>query len=138
MVTWPAVKVNEIVVAMNPATFTRDMEGILPGGVLFYDDSIKLPITRQDIHLYPMPVKQMVRDSDVPSNIRDYIANMVYVGIVAQILGIDMDHIHQALDFHFKGKQKPIELNWNMVKNAYDWAVNNLTKNGCIFRKTIQ
>ena len=88
----------------------------------------KLPITRQDIHVYPMPVKQMVRDSDVPANIRDYIANMVYVGIVAQVLGIDMDHIHQALDFHFKGKQKPIELNWNMVKNAYDWAVSNLQK----------
>lgn len=119
---------NEIVVAMNPATFTRDIEGILPGGVLFYDDSIKLPLTRQDIHVYPMPVKQMVRDSDVPLNIRDYIANMVYVGIVAQILGIDMDLILKALDFHFKGKQKPIELNWNMVKNAYDWAVSNLHK----------
>ena len=80
------------------------MEGIVPGGVLFYDDSIKIPITRLDLHLYPMPVKQMVRDSEAPPNIRDYIANMVYVGIVAQVLGIDMDHIHQALDFHFKGK----------------------------------
>jgi 2-oxoglutarate ferredoxin oxidoreductase subunit alpha len=119
---------NEIVVAMNPATFTRDVDGILPGGVLFYDDSIKLPITRQDIHVYPMPVKQMVRDSDVPTNIRDYIANMVYVGIVAQVLGINMDHIYQALEFHFKGKQKPVDLNWSMVKNAFDWAVNNLQK----------
>ncbi len=119
---------NEIVVAMNPATFTRDMDGILPGGVLFYDDSIKLPISRQDIHCYPMPIKQMVRDSDVPPNIRDYIANMVYVGIVAQVLSIDMDHIHQALEFHFKGKQKPIDLNWGMVKLAYDWAANNLHK----------
>jgi 2-oxoglutarate ferredoxin oxidoreductase subunit alpha len=119
---------NEIVVAMNPATFTRDVDSILPGGVLFYDDSIKLPITRQDIHVYPMPVKQMVRDSDVPANIRDYIANMVYVGIVAQILGIDMDLIYKALEFHFKGKQKPVDLNWTMVKNAYDWAVNNLQK----------
>ena len=119
---------NEIVVAMNAATFTRDMDGILPDGVLFYDDSIKLPITRQDIHCYPMPIKQMVRDSDVPPNIRDYIANMVYVGIVAQVLSIDMDHIRQALEFHFKGKQKPIDLNWSMVKLAYDWAVNNLHK----------
>ncbi len=119
---------NEVVVAMNPATFSRDMDGILPGGVLFYDDSIKLPITRQDIHVYPMPIKQMVRGSDVPSNIRDYIANMVYVGIVAQVLGIDMEHIHQALEFHFKGKQKPIDLNWNMIRNAFDWAVSNLQK----------
>ena len=137
--TWYTIRLNEeghlarcenqeIIVAMNPATFIKDLEGIVPGGVLFYDDSIKLPITRQDLHIYPMPVKQMVRDSEAPPNIRDYIANMVYVGIVAQVLGIDMDHIHQALDFHFKSKPKPIELNWGMVKKAYDWAAANLTK----------
>jgi 2-oxoglutarate ferredoxin oxidoreductase subunit alpha len=137
--TWYTIRVNEeshlarcedqeIVIAMNPATFTKDMEGIIEGGVLFYDDSIKLPITRQDIHLYPMPVKQMVRDSGAPPNIRDYIANMVYVGIVANILGIDMDNINHALEFHFKGKQKPIDLNWGMVKSAFDWAAKNLLK----------
>ena len=137
--TWYTIRVNEdghlarcedqeIVVAMNPATFIKDMDGVQTGGVFFYDDSIKTPITRQDIHLYPMPIKPMVRDSDAPSNIRDYIANMVYVGIVASILGIDMDQIYQALDFHFKGKQKPIELNWGMVKKAFDWAANNLQK----------
>jgi len=137
--TWYTIRVNEagylarcedqeIIVAMNPATFTTDMDGLIEGGVLFYDDSIKMPISRQDIHLYPMPVKQLVRESDAPSQIRDYIANMVYVGIVAKILGIDMDNIYQALEFHFKGKQKPIDLNWGMVKKAFDWAADNLTK----------
>ncbi len=137
--TWYTIRVNEqsflarcesqdVVVAMNPATFTKDVEGLVPEGALFYDDSIKLSITRQDLHLYPMPVKTMVRESDAPPNIRDYIANMVYVGIVANILGIDMDQIYKALEFHFKGKSKPIEMNWNMVKKAYDWAVANLKK----------
>ncbi len=137
--TWYTIRINEgghlarcesqeVVVAMNPATFIKDMEGIVAGGVLFYDDSIKLPITRQDLHLYPMPVKQMVRDSEAPPNLRDYIANMVYVGIVACVLNIDMDFIYQALDFHFKSKPKPIELNWTMIKNAHDWAAANLTK----------
>jgi 2-oxoglutarate/2-oxoacid ferredoxin oxidoreductase subunit alpha len=137
--TWYTIRVNEagylarcedqeIIVAMNPATFTTDMDGLIKGGVLFYDDSIKLPISRQDIHLYPMPVKQLVRESDAPSQIRDYIANMVYVGIVAKILEIDMDNIYQALEFHFKAKQKPIDLNWGMVKKAFDWAAENLTK----------
>lgn len=119
---------QEVVVAMNPATFTKDMEGLLTGGVLFYDDSIKQAITRQDIHVYPMPIKQMVRETEVPNNLRDYIANMVYVGIVVQVLGIDMDLIYSALEFHFKGKQKPIELNWNVIKKAHDWAASNLQK----------
>jgi 2-oxoglutarate ferredoxin oxidoreductase subunit alpha len=144
--TWYTIRVNEdgqlarcedkeIVIAMNPTTFSKDMGGIVSGGVLFYDDSIRIPISRQDLHLYPMPVKQMVRDSQAPSTIRDYIANMVYVGIVAEILGIDMDHIYKALDFHFKGKPKPIELNWGMVQNAYDWATSNLVKTDAYFVK---
>ncbi len=145
--TWYTIRINEdghlarcedqeIVVAMNPATFTKDMEGVLTGGVLFYDDSIKTPITRQDIHLYPMPIKPMVRDSEASPNLRDYIANMVYVGIVANILGIDMDQIYQALDFHFKGKPKPIELNWGMVKNAFEWTAKNLQKTDTYFVKS--
>ena len=119
---------HEVIVAMNPATFAKDLADVVPGGVFFYDDSIKLAIERQDLVTYPMPVKQLVKDSGAPSNLRDYIANMVYVGIVAHILEIDMDKIYQALDFHFKGKQKPIDMNWDVVKAAADWASANLKK----------
>ena len=59
---------------------------------------------------------------------RSYVANMVYVGVLANILKIDMDKIYQALDFHFKGKSKPIELNFNVIKAADEWAAENLTK----------
>lgn len=119
---------HEVVVAMNPATFVRDMNDVLPGGAFFYADDIKLAIHRQDISIYPMPVKRLVKESGASSNLRDYIANMVYVGVVAQMLGIEMDKIYQALDFHFKGKQKPIDLNYGVIKAAYDWAVENLVK----------
>ena len=119
---------HEIVVAMNPATFVKDLESVLPGGTFFYPDDIKFAISRSDITLYPMPVKILVRDSDAPTNLRDYIANMVYVGVVAKILGIDLDRIYQALDFHFKGKIKPIDLNFSMIKAAFEWAAKNLEK----------
>jgi len=119
---------HEIVVAMNQSTFARDMEDVTPGGAFFYDDSIRLPITRTDIAAYPMPVKKVVRESGVATNLRDYIANMVYVGVLAQMLKIDLDKIYQALEFHFKGKQKPIDLNWGAVKAATEWAATNLTK----------
>jgi 2-oxoglutarate ferredoxin oxidoreductase subunit alpha len=75
-----------------------------------------------------MPVKKLVRESDAPPNLRDYVANMVYVGILAQMLAIDLDKIYQALSFHFKGKTKPIDLNYNLVKAAADWAAHNLEK----------
>ena len=119
---------HEIVVAMNPASFLQDYNDVVPGGAFFYADDIKVPNNRQDISLYPMPVKQLVRESGAPTNLRDYIANMVYVGVLAQTLGIDLDKIYMALNFHFKGKVKPIDLNFGVVKAAYDWAVQNLTK----------
>jgi 2-oxoglutarate ferredoxin oxidoreductase subunit alpha len=119
---------HEIVVVMNPATFAQDLADVLPGGAFFYDDSIKLAITRSDVTAYPMPVKRLARESGAPPNLRDYVANMVYVGVVAHILGIEMDAIRQALNFHFKGKEKPIQLNFGVIQAAADWAAANLTK----------
>ena len=120
---------REIVVAMNPTSFEKDLASVIPGGVFFYDDSIKQPITREDITVYPMPAKTIVRnDPAIPSNLRDLIANMAYVGIVAQMLGIEMDKIEAALSFAFKGKQKAIDLNLNFAKAAAEWAKTNLEK----------
>jgi 2-oxoglutarate/2-oxoacid ferredoxin oxidoreductase subunit alpha len=120
---------HEIVVAMNPGSFVRDLADVTPGGAFFYADDIKLPINRDDISLYPMPVKQLVRaNPDIPSNLRDLVANMVYVGVLAQMLGIDQEKIEMALNFHFKNKEKPVSLNMSMVKAGADWAAANLTK----------
>ena len=137
--TWYTIRVNqegylarredhEIVVAMNVQTFSRDLASVLPGGVFFYADDIKLAINRGDIVTYPMPVKELTRQSGAPSKLRDYVANMVYVGVLSQILNIDLDKIYQALNFHFKGKTKPIDLNFGVVQSAADWAAENLVK----------
>lgn len=119
---------HEIVVAMNPATFAQDLADVQPGGAFFYADDIRFPINRKDISAYPMPVKQISKDSGAPSNLRDYVANMVYVGVLAQMLEIELDKIYQALNFHFKGKTKPIDLNFNVVQAAAEWASVNLEK----------
>lgn len=138
--TWYTIRVNgdgftarrethEIMVAMNPASFVRDLADVAPGGAFFYADDIKLPINRGDISLYPMPVKQLVRSNpDIPANLRDLVANMVYVGILAQMIGIDQAKIEMALKFHFKNKERPVSLNMSMVKAGAEWAAANLTK----------
>lgn len=138
--TWYTIRVNrdgylarreeqEVVVAMNPATFAQDLANVSSGGVFFYPDDLRFPVNRQDVAAYPMPVKKLVREADVQTNLRDYVANMVYVGVVAEMLEIDLDKIYQALSFHFKGKSKAIDLNFNLVKAASDWAKQNLVKN---------
>ena len=119
---------QEIVITLNPASFARDLASVFPGGAFFYADDIKLPITRTDISIYPMPVKQLTRSADVSPALRDYIANMVYVGVLAQMLGIDLESIKQALDFHFKGKAQAIDSNFATIKAGADWATQNLKK----------
>jgi 2-oxoglutarate/2-oxoacid ferredoxin oxidoreductase subunit alpha len=119
---------HEVVVAMNPDTFAQDLAGLVPGGAFFYADDNKFPINREDIVAYPMPVKKLVKETDVPTGLKDYVANMVYVGVLAKMLGIDPDRIYQALEFHFKGKQRPIELNFGLIQKAFTWAGENLVK----------
>lgn len=138
--TWYTIRANkdgfiahdekrDIVVAMNPNSFARDLASVTPGGAFYYADDIRLPITRTDVAIYPMPVKSLVRnDPNVPTDYRDHVANMVYVGVLAQMIGLNMDHIYAALEFHFKKKPKPINMNFNVVKAAAEWAKGNLEK----------
>ncbi len=119
---------HEIVVAMNPVTFADDLAKVVPGGAFFYADHIKQAVTRDDVAAYPVPAKSIARESGAPSHLRDYVANMAYVGVLAHILEMDMKKIYMALDFHFKGKEGPINLNYGVIEAAAKWAAENLEK----------
>ncbi|MHB8135303.1 MAG: 2-oxoacid:acceptor oxidoreductase subunit alpha [Anaerolineaceae bacterium] len=122
------VEEDDIVIAMNPSTIRKELESLVPGGVLFYPDDLKFDLTREDIVLYPMPVKKIIKDSDVTPTLRDYVANMVYVGVLCQMIGIKLDMIESALNFHFKNKEKPVSINMNIINMAANWAKENLIK----------
>ncbi len=139
MPTWYTIRVNkhgflarreehEIVVAMNPATVHDDMRRVVSGGVFLYADHLRPQGLREDIIAYPMPVNKLARASGAPPRLRDYVANMVYVGVLAYLLGIDLDAIEAALHFHFRGKAKAIDLNASVVRSAFQWAEENLEK----------
>ena len=119
---------DDIIVQMNPMTFEEDLKFNISGGVVFYADHIDMEIDRDDVIVYPMPVKDLIEQADVPRNLREYMQNMVYVGIVSQILGIKLDVIHQVLLDQFKKKTSVAESNFAVVKLAADWAKDNLEK----------
>ena len=116
---------HEIVVCMNRDSLPEDVTGLAPGGLVLYDDSFEVPGGREDISYYPMPVKQLIRDAALPFALRDYLANMIYVGVLAFLLHIELDEIEQAISWSFEAKPKPIELNMGMVRRAYAWAEQN-------------
>ncbi len=116
----------EIMICMNGATVAEDMESVESGGIVLYDNELPIANHRKDVKYYPMPVKELVKAAGLPHNLQRYVANMVYVGVVAYLLEIEMEEIKVALAWNFGGKSKPIELNWSMVTAAYDWATENL------------
>jgi 2-oxoglutarate ferredoxin oxidoreductase subunit alpha len=116
----------EVVVCMNPATVAEDMAEVAENGIVLYDDSLPVAARRKDVIYVPMPVKDLVKEADLPFSLRDYVANMVYVGYVAYLLEIDMDEIKAALEWNFGGKRKPIELNFDMVMRGYNHAKDNV------------
>ena len=118
----------EIAVCMNGATIADDVTRLAPGGVVVYDDSLPIPAHRPDVTYYPLPVSQLVKEAKLPFKLRAYVANMVYVGALVYLLGIEMGEIEAALTWNFSGKSQPIELNMNMITRAYAWARQNLTK----------
>lgn len=137
--TWYSIRVNrhgylarsadtQLMIAMNTNSFTKDLERLVPGGVLFYPEDFKLTIERQDLILYPMPIKKLSKEADIPAHLKEFISNMVYVGVMAHILGMPLEYIHKALEFHFQGKAKPIASNFQVVVSAAEWASQNLVK----------
>jgi 2-oxoglutarate ferredoxin oxidoreductase subunit alpha len=139
MPTWYTIRVSkdnhigrrpnaEIVVAMNPATALEDHQKAEPGGVFIYADDIKIQHSRNDIIYYPIPAKKLASENESDPKLRAYVANMVYVGALAQLLGIDLQEIERALIFHFRGKRKPVETNMKVVRLASAWTAANLKK----------
>jgi len=137
--TWFTIRANadghlarqetaELLVAMNAATFLEDVKRLPAGGVCFYPDDFTEGLDRTDVTYYPMPVQALVREMAPPKDLREYIANMAYVGVVGHLLGIELDAIRGALMTHFQGKAKAVDLNMRMVEAAAAWAEKNLVK----------
>src|SRR5512136_1752774 len=118
----------EILVAMNKATIAEDIQRLESGGICLYPIDEPLPVKRDDVTFYPMPVNELVRKSGADAKLRPYVANMVYVGLLMCLLDIEMGEIEAALLFHFAGKRKAVDLNLNVVKAACEWSQANLTK----------
>ena len=126
--TWFTIRLNkdgytarrdeyEILVAMNPETRDEDIQKLASGGLCLYPDNARLKQPRTDISYYPLPTAALARQF-VPDDpkLRGYTENMVYVGALAELLGIEMTEIEAALRQQLKGKAKAVALNFSVVQ----------------------
>ena len=137
--TWYTIRVSkegyvarrdstEVLVAFNEKTAADDLAALPSGGVCIHADDAKFARDRDDVIYYALPVKDLVKAANVDVKLRDYVANMVYVGALTELLQIDPAEIKAALARHFKGKAKPVDLNFGVVMAAAEWVRQHLVK----------
>lgn len=118
----------DFLVAMNPETAEEDVRGLDPDAAVVYDERLNLKRLRDDLIFYPVPFDQLVAPVCPDARLRKLVRNMIYDGVVARLLGVEMGEIQAALKKQFKKKIKAAELNWNAARAGYDFAEKNLTK----------
>src|SRR5580693_10817132 len=118
----------DLLITMNPETMKEDMLSLPPGAAAIYEESADLRQYRDDVACYPVPFDKLTAAVCPEAKLRKLVKNMIYVGIAAQLLKMNMADVEAALRKQFAKKVKAADLNWAAVQAGYDHALTNFTK----------
>ena len=135
--TWYIVRLSEhgyqapgdrthIQVLVNPATWEEDLASLEPGTVVIWNMDSKMAMEREDVISYPVPMTKIARGLN--PKLARMIANVVYVGVLAELLGMDQEVLEEAISKQFGGKEKAIELNAEAARLGRAYFTEELTK----------
>ncbi len=126
---WVARKRDvDFLVALNPQTAKPDVEGLRPGSAVVYESSLHLERLRDDLIFYPAPFHELAGEVTRETRLRKLLANMVYVGVLGQLLGIDQEKVDAAIGKQFGRKKTAVGLNRQSVAAGYAYAREHLVK----------
>ena len=121
----------DVLVSLNAATWHQDVAGVKPGGVVVHEATYPLTgeTQRDDLTYYSVPFTALAKEhfSD-KGDLRKYLMNMIYVGVLAQLLEIPAETVEEGLRAQFRSKASAVELNMKAVTIGYDYARENLEK----------
>ena len=137
--TWFTIRANkhgwigrkkevDLMVCMNAQTSREDVEGLQPGALCIYDAPLNCKAVRDDVHFFEVPFAKLAADLHDDSKLRKLLTNMIYVGIVAELIGIERDEILVAITKQFKGKKKAIDPNVAAIDKGLEYAKANLPR----------
>src|SRR4051812_27093744 len=118
----------DFLVAMNAETAKEDVLTLEAGAAVVYDEPLKLNALRNDLTFYPVPFDKLVGPVCPDAKLRRLVRNMIYDGILANLLGIDLAYMEKALGKQLGRKAKAVTLNQGALKAGWDYATNNFTK----------
>lgn len=136
--TWYEVRVSEkgwlgrrggidLMVQLNPQTWDEDLAEIEPGGYLFYDSSRPIPSSRfrKDVTVIGVPLTQICNAAYSDARQRQLFKNIMYVGALASLLGIELGVIEELIGEQYASKEKLLDANVKALHMGHDWAQNN-------------
>lgn len=137
--TWYTIRANhrgyigrkkeiDFLVAMNPETAREDVMSLDPGRSVVYDEPLKLDALRSDLVYYPVPFDKIVAEVCTEAKLRRLVKNMIYDGILSELLSIDIAEMEKALTRQLGKKPKALELNLAALRAGKAYAAQHLTK----------
>lgn len=134
--TWYEIRVNkdgytarspdfQLVIAMNPESYARDIEEVVSGGWILYDNTRELDdeFRRDDVTFLGIPLADMCVEHFQGSRIRILMKNITYVGALVALLDIDMDVVKGMLQEKFASKQHLMDANFAAIELGYTYAL---------------
>jgi 2-oxoglutarate/2-oxoacid ferredoxin oxidoreductase subunit alpha len=118
----------DFLVAMNPETAQEDAKSLSAGAVVVYDEPLNLKAVRDDLTFYPVPYDKLVAAVCPDAKLRKLVKNMIYVGVVAQLLNMDLTKVEAEVGKQFAKKEKAKNLNLAAIHAGYDYAKASLAK----------
>jgi 2-oxoglutarate ferredoxin oxidoreductase subunit alpha len=142
--TWYTIRANkhgyigrkkeiDFLVAMNPETAQEDTLSLAAGASVLYDEPLALHKLRDDLIFYAVPYDKLVAAVCPEAKLRKLVKNMIYVGVVASLLTIDMAEVEKAIRKQFAKKVKAANLNLAAAQAGFDYAKANLQKRGVFY-----
>ena len=137
--TWYTIRANkdgyiarkkeiDFLIAMNAETAHEDVLSLAAGAAVLYDEPLNLSSLRNDLTFYAVPYDKLVAAVCPEAKLRKLVKNMIYVGVVAKLLDLDMAEVEKALRKQFAKKLKAANLNMAAAQAGFDYAAANLKK----------
>src|SRR6476660_2741042 len=137
--TWYTIRANrfgyvarkkeiDFLVAMNVETAKEDVLALEPGAAVLYDEPLKLSALRDDLVFYAVPFDKIVAEVCHDAKLRRLVKNMIYDGVLAKLLDIDLAEMEHALRRQLGKKTKAIELNLAALEAGFAFAGEHLVK----------
>jgi len=137
--TWFTVRANgagwtarkreaDVMVAMNVESVKEDIASLRPGAILIINKTLESYLNRGDLNVYVVPFDELVVPVCKEMKLRKMVVNILYVGVLAHLLDLDMEEVKKAIARQFSNKKTATTLNTDAAVHGYEWATKNLPK----------